>query len=423
MPADVSRKRVKKTEHHVTRQDVIWNMAGSTASAIASAIMVLGVTRIAGAENGGVFSIAFSTAQMLMMLGNYGIRTYQVSDAQQRFSFGEYFWNRVLTCILMMVSGILWCSLFQYDLEKSLIVLLVCACRMVEAFADVLEGRMHQQYHLAIAGKSLALRTACYSGTFFLTLIVTGSLFSACCVMLGTTVFCVLAYTVSHQRRTCPGQGEVRVRNVLLLLQTCFPLFLSMFLLMYIVNSPKYAIDALGTEQEQACYAILYLPAQVIALFSTYIFKPMINGLTENWQWKRFQRFFDAIVRVSIGLLAITLLGMLGAYLLGIPILSLLSALELSSYKGALVLIMLGGGFSALASMLTQVLTIMRRQNAIMIGYVVTAGAALVVPYMLVRQNGVLYASASYVILMLLLSMTQLIPIAIAARAFYSAEK
>ncbi|MBC5581422.1 lipopolysaccharide biosynthesis protein [Anaerofilum sp. BX8] len=412
-----------ETEHHVTRQDVVWNMAGSTASAIASAVMVLGVTRIAGAENGGVFSIAFSTAQMLMMLGNYGIRTYQVSDAQQRFSFGDYFWNRVLTCALMMLSSVLWCLFSRYEWEKSIVVLLVSACRMVEAFADVLEGRMHQQYHLSIAGKSLALRTFCYSTVFFASLIITGNLIVSSCAMLVATSLCVAVYTFPNERKKCAGRERTMPGNVLQLLQTCFPLFISMFLLMYIVNSPKYAIDALRAEQEQACYAILYLPAQVIALFSTYIFKPMINELTKNWQEKKFHYFFGAITKVALGLLGVTLFGMLGAYLLGIPILSLLSALDLSSYKGALVLIMLGGGFSAFASMLTQVLTIMRRQRAVMVGYLITAGIALVIPYMMVRRNGVLYASASYVILMMLLSATQFIPIATAAKTFYSVEK
>ena len=32
---------------------------------------------------------------------------------------------------------------------------------------------------------------------------------------------------------------------------------------------------------------------RVIALFSTYIFKPMLNGLTENWQNKNFRAFSD----------------------------------------------------------------------------------------------------------------------------------
>ena len=410
------------TEHHVTRQDVVWNMGGSTASAIASAIMVLGVTRIAGAVSGGVFSIAFSTAQMLMMLGNYGIRTYQVSDAKERFSFGDYFWNRILTCAMMMICSLLWCVLLRYDLQKSAVVLLVSACRMVEAFADVLEGRMHQQYHLALAGKSLALRTCCYSLAFFTALVVTRDLVLSAAVMLVTTLLCVVCFTIPRQHGSSPGSGKGNLRHIGLLLKTCFPLFLSMFLLMYIVNTPKYAIDSLGTEQEQACYAILYLPAQVIALFSTYIFKPMLNGLTENWQNKDFQSFFGLIVKVSIGLAGVTVFGMLGAYLLGIPILSLLSSLDLSSYRGALTVIMLGGGFSALASMLTQVLTIMRRQKAIMLGYLITTGASLVVPYLVVGQFGASYASVGYFILMLLLSVTQAVPILIVMKTFYSVK-
>lgn len=56
-----------------------------------------------GTEAGGIFSLAFSLGQLLMMLGNMGLRTYQVSDLEERYSMGEYVVNRIISCVLMML--------------------------------------------------------------------------------------------------------------------------------------------------------------------------------------------------------------------------------------------------------------------------------------------------------------------------------
>ncbi len=65
-----------------SKADYFWNMSGCLASAMASLLLVIGVTRIMGTEAGGIFSLAFSLGQLLMMLGNIGLRTYQVSDLE-----------------------------------------------------------------------------------------------------------------------------------------------------------------------------------------------------------------------------------------------------------------------------------------------------------------------------------------------------
>ena len=79
-----------------------WNMAGCTVNAGATVVLLAAVTRICGAEEGGVFSIAFVTAQMLMTLGAFGVRAYQASDMEEEFTFPQYLTHRLLTCALMV---------------------------------------------------------------------------------------------------------------------------------------------------------------------------------------------------------------------------------------------------------------------------------------------------------------------------------
>ena len=51
-----------------------------------SPVLTVVITQLTNAELAGMFSLAFITATLLMMIGNYGVRTYQVSDIDERHS-------------------------------------------------------------------------------------------------------------------------------------------------------------------------------------------------------------------------------------------------------------------------------------------------------------------------------------------------
>lgn len=65
-------------------------------------ILTIVVTQLCGVEQAGMFSMAFIIGTLLMIIGNYGMRTYQVSDIKETHSFSDYQISRVITCIAMM---------------------------------------------------------------------------------------------------------------------------------------------------------------------------------------------------------------------------------------------------------------------------------------------------------------------------------
>lgn len=128
-----------------SKADYFWNMSGCLASAMASLLLVIGVTRIMGTEAGGIFSLAFSLGQLLMMLGNMGLRTYQVSDLEERYSMGEYVVNRIISCALMMLCTCVYGIATRCSGEKFAALLLIVGTKMIDAFADVFEGQLQKE--------------------------------------------------------------------------------------------------------------------------------------------------------------------------------------------------------------------------------------------------------------------------------------
>lgn len=93
-----------------------------------------------------------------------------------------------------------------------------------------------------------------------------------------------------------------------------------------------------------------------------------------------------------------------GAYLLGIPILSLLYKIDLTPYRYELVMIMLGGGLNAMMTIFRFSLTAMREQNISLLAFVLSfIGAIVFTPY-LVQHYAIRGACYSYLLSMLVMN-------------------
>ena len=89
---------------HKTSRDFVWNTVGAACWGLLFPILTIVITQMVGVELAGMFSLAFVTGSLLMILANYGMRTYQVSDLEEAHTFGDYQITRVLTCVAMLIE-------------------------------------------------------------------------------------------------------------------------------------------------------------------------------------------------------------------------------------------------------------------------------------------------------------------------------
>ena len=139
-------------------------MIGSTCYSGSSFLYLLVVTRICGATLAGFFSLSYATAQLLLQVGRYGVRTYQATDLNQKYSFSEYKLSRVITCGLMMLFGIIYSS-FSFSGEYIVISIFIIMMKMIDAVEDVFHGNLQQNYHVEQMGKAL---TVTFTRQYFL---------------------------------------------------------------------------------------------------------------------------------------------------------------------------------------------------------------------------------------------------------------
>ena len=421
----------------------IWNAIGGMLNAGQSVLVLIIVTRVCGLEAAGLYSIAFATGNLFMYLGNYGVRNYQVSDVDEKFPFRSYILHRLLTVALMLLVAAVYCaySLLRggYSSAKTMTVAAMCLLKAIDCLEEVLEGRLHQRGRLDLAGKMMTVRLLISIGGMLAVLVATRNLLTAtnAAIILAAAAVILMAAACritllplqpapelvadvgnagaapgaaakNRGAATSPAAASAAVsaarrgalRDAAVLMRVCFPVCAANFLSFYLINAPKYAIDAAMNETAQAQYNFIAMPVFVIQLLGMFVYQPVLVRMTLSWNRADKKGFLRDFLRITAGLLIIAALCLGGAYVLGIPVLSALYATDLSALKPELLLILAGGVFLAMNGFYSAVLTLMREQNRIPFMYLAGAVLSLILTPHFVEISGIMGAVISFVLIM-----------------------
>lgn len=393
---------------NVERDSFFWNMLGSMLISFQSVIMLMLLTRTLGLADAGIFTIAYANANLFLTVGKYGMRSFQVSDVKEQFTFAEYRRSRYVTTAGMLVAALVYILYASwrnsYSPVKALSIFWMCCFKAVDAIEGIYHGEYQRQGRLDVAAKALTVRAVLTMAVFgFCILWLKDLLYSLILTTIFTVVlFCILIERTSvlwREKRKTVGKGNVRH-----LLKLCFPLFAGSFLSFYIGNAPKYAIDAVLTDELQACYGFIAMPVFVIGMLNGFIFNPLIHQMSVLWNQEKYREFYGKVFKQILIIGGITLICIMGAFVVGVPALSWLYNTDLSPYRVELIIMLLGGGFLGLSGFLCAVLTIIRYQRYLIWGYGLVALIAFFVTKRIVIGFGIHGATMVYTGLMALLS-------------------
>ena len=387
-----------------TTRDYVWNTVGVGLWGMVFPVLTIVVTQLAGAEQAGMFSLAFVTALLLMFVGNYGVRNFQASDLDEEYSFADYQANRVLTVVIMLVAGITYCKFRGYADQMWLMSLGVYLYKAVDALADVYEGRLQQVDKLYLAGISQAFRSAAALIGFSLALLITRNVGVSSIVMAVIAALTFVVFTFPLAQLETPKSRRASAKRVIALLKQCFPLFVALFMYNLIDNMPKFVMEGALSYDNQLYYNALYFPAHAILLTSGFIYKPMLLKMANAWADPAKRKKFDLIIVVMFVIIVGITVVVAGAMSwFGLAIMSFLYGIDFEQYRGLCFVMLAAGGVTAGIEFLYQVITVLRRQRAVTKLYLITFGFSLFVPVLLVNFTGLPGAVIGYLIVMCIL--------------------
>lgn len=404
---------LEKTDN-VKKSSYMWNAIAAFVLALQSPILLMVVTRTTGVYDAGIYSIAIAVANLLLYVGQYGLRRYQSSDLLESFAFNEYHGMRFITCGAMIIVSAMYCiygMIFRdYSMDKFAVIFLWCMLKVVHAYSDVLHGRMQQMGRLDVATKSSTTRYIAEMITYIAALVVTRNLLTSTLACLIVSVIVMMLTSFNAARRYCdslkPAFACDRLKKLMI---EGAPLFFSMFLNMYVGNAPKYAIDSCLTDEVQAVFNMIFMPAFVIQLVSHFIFNPILTTYAELWiaeEREKLAKLKGLVKKMCMVVLGLTVLALAVAATIALPILSLWFGTDLGGYKAEICIIMLGGGMLAYATYFSTVAAVFRIQRSLFVCYGVVSLMAAAMSARLVSGYGLIGASALYAVLMTLLAVS-----------------
>lgn len=414
------KKWILGNEQNTKRASVIWNALGGALNAGQAAIILIFISYRLGLTIAGMVTIAYAVANLFLSVCKYGIRNYQVTDVKNRFTFSDYFYCRCFTAVFtlgLFLLYLVYCFVFQdYSAEKGIILCEITILKLLDAFEDVYIGRYQQIGRLDIGAKIMAVRLFLSTAVICVLVLVGINIYISLLGGIVSSVILDIYLIKSTFEVTKTTISKIHKRNIGCLLKICLPLCIGITLSIYIGNVPKYVIDTYMGEEVQAVFGYIMMPVFVITLLNQFIYQPMVKDLGDIWESRDIKGFNRSVCKQCLIVIGLTVVVIAGGLLLGLPVLSVLYNVNLSVYQTEFAVLLLGGGFYAVAYYLNVPITTIRKQNYIAVGYVAAAILSMVFGKYFVLAKGMLGAAVLYLSINVLLVVVYSVVLAVGVK-------
>lgn len=409
-------------ENPTKKEVYFWNMAGSFLNSLSSVVLLMLVNRMLDIKDSDIFAITFSISQLMATIGMFKVRVFQATDVLEKYSFSDYFSFRMLTCLAMLIASFAYAFINGYDSYKIIILILLCLYKIGDCISDVFQGMFQQRDRLDLAGKACSIKVIIPTILFAGALMLTHNLFYAVLALSVSEFVLLFLYDYKTYKNFCEKNEKIKINkknfsknSIKRIFIRCFPLFINSYLISDTFNIPKNAIDlyiakGLFPNGTQTYYNILFMPAFVMSLI-VVIFRPQLTSMARYKNNHEYAKLAKTVRFISLMMGICFVACLIGGWLIGIPVLSLVygTGNALYQYKSVLLIIIVGGGLNALAYIFDDTITIYRKQKYVVFSYVLSWVFCKVAVGYLMSLFGLNGAAISYAVSMFILMLSNMI--------------
>ena len=282
------------------------------------------------------------------------------------------------------------------------IILLFILYKGIESFTDVFYGVIQKNDELYKVGVSLFLKGIIGVINFLIFDFLTHNIIISISSLILTNLAVTIFYDYKNFIPIYQKNNYNSINNRKLFKLGIF-VFGFTFLTQYMLNAPKYAIDDLLSDEMQAIYGIVSMPASFIVLCSQFIIQPLLVKITNLIENKENENLLKLCIKTISAILIIGCISLVLAYFLGIQVLDLIYNVNLEDYLLPLLVIIVGATFFSMSFVISNVLTAMRKTFIQIIFYIICSIVILFLSKYMVLNYGVLGGTISYAITMMAL--------------------
>ena len=280
------------------KSNFIWNIVGTGFNAFNSLFFLVAVTRINGVNDAGIFTIAYSTACILYVIGVYAGRVFQVTETNKNINNKEFILNRILSCVLMIGCTLIFVLFKHYDNYKSIIFIFLAFSKCLEAFSDVLYGILQKNNQLNIVGKSYFYKAILSVVLFVVVDIYTQNVIISISMIILVWILMIIFYDFRHIKNLLDKKENISIKKSFLIFKNGFFIFIISFLGLYLINAPKYAIDNYLANDLQTIFGIIVMPATIMGLVGQFLLHPYLTTIVELYKENKINQLNKLIFKI-----------------------------------------------------------------------------------------------------------------------------
>lgn len=308
------------------RKQAAINSIGSIVLMFGQWLISVLIVRMSGYEDAGIFSLAMTVSNVFSFFANYGLRNYQVSDVQGRYTQGQYLLTRTITALLSVIAcGVYLLVAGGYSPVERWAILLYLLYSNVNVLSDTLLGALQLRDRLDINGYSNMMRgTLC-----FLIFVVTYLMAHDLLLSLGAMALATLLLTVFYDWRcfcrveTMNRWNSADCRAAGCLLKVCFALMLSNIFPVITTALPRRSIQKLAGTEQLGYFSSVFTPTVLITTLVPAIIIALVPKMARAWTDKDRPAFTKLIAQnygIAVGFV---ILAELAALVAGRPVMRL----------------------------------------------------------------------------------------------------
>lgn len=393
---------MKKIENNF--KNIFFNFIGLTSYAFLSFFLLIICKYVNGLDSAGVFSYSFSLCSLLYIVSNYYSRTFQISKINNDYDLNAFLNTRILTSIISLFVAILICIISGFDSSKTILIFILLFYRIIDSISDMFCGYIQYENKLYLVGISLFLKSVVAFISFLVVDIMTHSLIYSSISLIVSFALGLVYDLINFKSCNIKDKLDFKLdfKKIIGILKESLPIFLFAFLSIFLFNCQKYILTYYVSNSLQTIFGIIIMPATMLSLVGNYLINPALLNLNNAYHNKDIKLFKSIMINLLKIYVILSLVLLLAAWFLEIPLLNIIYSIDLNEYKISAFIIIIGAIFSAVTLILSSALIIINENKKQLFSYIITSIITFFVSIFLISKYQIVGGSIAFFISMII---------------------
>lgn len=289
-------------------KNIFWNAVGNTAYNGLQWLITVIVTRRSGFGEAGILAIAMSVSLAFRTVSYFGIRNFQVTDNDNKYSVSDYLGLRIITSMAAFILCLMAAILSNYSKNIFQAVLLYMIFRISEGFSDLFQGIMQKNERLDIAGICLFIKSPVTTAAFIIGFYFTDSLNSGLLFMSVSAIIMSFVFEFPIAKRCAGNALKISFYFCGKLALEALPMFVYTLEAALILNMPKYFLSLTMDKAFVGIYSSVFSLALILQGAFQYIYVPFVTRFSVLENDKDYVEIKKLVVKIIYTFAAATLL-------------------------------------------------------------------------------------------------------------------